>query len=91
MTAKSDHITNLMNDPYVQEAFDNVRNKYRRAWENPSVNDVDVLELRRMLFLIDSVEKDLRQSIADGVVEDYNAAEEERPAFLGNLLWPKKT
>ena len=85
MTAKSDRIKELVNDEHIQGAFENVRNKYRRAWENPQVEDGDVLELRRMLFLIDSVEQDLRQAIADGELEDFRAAEEEQQAFLGDL------
>jgi len=89
MTAKADRIKELLDDPHIVEAFDNVRGYYRRAIEDLNVSDEDSLEARRMLFLLNSVEQDLKKSVDDGLLEDFNATEDERPSFLGEL-WNRK-
>ena len=89
MTAKADRIKELLDDPLLKEAFENVRMHYRRAIEDLNVTDEDSLEARRMLFLLNSVEQDLRKSVQDGLLEDFNATEQERPSFLGDL-WKTK-
>ena len=45
MTAKSDRIRELLDDPHIKEAFENVRDKYRAALENSDIPDDDVLEI----------------------------------------------
>ncbi len=89
MTAKSDRAKELLNDPLIQESFEALRTEYRGAMGNPKVPDDDILELRRMLFLLDKLEKHLNQIVTDGEVEDFHAVEQERPSFLGDL-WQRK-
>ena len=89
MTAKSDRAKQLLSDPTLQEGFEALRSQYRGAMGNPKVPDDDILELRRMLFLLDKLEKHLEQVIAEGELEDFRAVEQERPSFLGDL-WQRK-
>ena len=89
MTAKADRARQLLADPLLQEGFETLRLKYRNAMGNPQVPDEDILELRRMLFLLDKLEVHLNQVIADGELEDFRAVEQERPTFLGDL-WKNK-
>ena len=89
MTAKSDRAKELLSDPLLQEGFEALRHKYRSAMGNPQVPDDDILELRRMLFLLDKLESHLSQVIADGEIEDFRVAEQERPSFLGDI-WNRK-
>ena len=89
MTAKADRARELLNDPLIQEGFEALRKKYRGAMGNPSVSDDDVLELRRMLFLLDHLEKHLELVISDGEFEDFKAVEQERRSFLGEI-WQRK-
>ena len=95
MTAKADRIKELINDPHIKEAFENVRNKYRKLLESDTdatgntITDEDVLEARRMLFLTRKVEQDLEKAIEDGELEDFQANEQKRPT-LGDKLWPRQ-
>lgn len=89
MTAKSDQAKRLLDDPLLQESFEALRVTYRSAMGNPQVPDDDILELRRMLFLLDKLEKHLETVIADGELEDFRAVEQEQPTFLGEL-WQSK-
>lgn len=89
MTAKSDQAKRLLDDPLLQESFEALRVTYRGAMGNPQVPDDDILELRRMLFLLDKLEKHLETVIADGELEDFRAVEQEQPTFLGEL-WQSK-
>jgi len=90
MTAKADRAKQLLDDPLIKESFSKLRLTYSSAMGNPQVSDDDVLELRRMLFLLDKLEKSLIQVIADGELDDFRAVEQERPSFLGDILkWPK--
>ena len=70
MTAKADRARQLLADPLLQEGFETLRLKYRNAMGNPQVPDEDILELRRMLFLLDSPEV-LQFTISDDLVEVY--------------------
>ena len=91
MTAKSDRAKALLDDPILQESFNKLRDDYRGAMGNPQVPDDDILELRRMLFLLDKLEKHLEQIIAEGELEDFRAVEQERPSFLGDIVkWQRK-
>ena len=90
MTAKSDRAREFLSDPLTQGAFEALRETYRQAMGNPKVPDDDILELRRMLFLLDKLEKHFEQIIADGELADFRAVEDERPTFLGDLWQSKK-
>ena len=86
MTAKSDRAKQLLEDPVIKECFSKLRENYRGAMGNPQVPDDDILELRRMLFLLDKLEQSLIEVLADGELEDFRAVEQERPSFLGDIL-----
>lgn len=89
MTAKSDRAKALLNDPLIQESFNALRDEYRGAMGNSEVPDDDILELRRMLFLLDKLEKHLELIVSDGQLADLRAVEQERPSFLGDI-WQRK-
>ena len=82
MTAKSDRIEKLLEDPDLKEAFSSVREHYRDAIELTPLDDNTVLEIRKMLHLLSEVEQDLYRAIQDGQLEDFNAAEEERHSLI---------
>lgn len=90
MTAKADRAKEFLHDPVFQEALENLRDQYRKAFELEKCSDEDALEVRRMLFLTHRIEKHLEQIIAYGELEDFKANEQERPTFLGELKWPRK-
>ena len=91
MTAKSDRAKQLLSDPLIQESFETLRKTYRGVLGNNKVPDEDILEVHRMLLLLDKLEHHLKQVIADGELEDLRAVEDEQPSFLGDILqWPKK-
>jgi len=86
MTAKADRAKELLSDPLFQEALEGVRHEYRKAFESARMSDEDALEIRKMLFLLQRVEKHLNQFVEDGLLEDFRANEQERPSFLGDLI-----
>lgn len=92
MTSKADRVTQLVTNPDLKEAFANVREFYRdKIEESPVSDDTSLLDIRKMLFLLRQVEENLHTSISNGKLEDFTAAEQERPAFLGDLItWRNK-
>ena len=91
MTAQSDRIHKLLNDPELQGGFERLRQQYRDAMCDPKITDEDVLELRRMLLLLTRLEQDLEATLESGHLEDFRAAEKERPAPLGDIFkWRQK-
>ena len=92
MTAKADRIKRLVEDPDLQEAFDNVRNALFTQFAKCKTNDTDTMaDIRKRLHLLDSVEANLHQAIRDGKLEDFKAVEQERPPVLGNIVeWTRK-
>lgn len=78
MTAKSDRAKELLEDPLLQEAFQNVRDAIHRGWANTKPTDHDTKEeWHRRLFTLDSVERNLKQAIQDGKLEDFRAQQQE--------------
>lgn len=90
MTAKADRAKEILDDPIFQESLENLRNEYRSHFEYTKLSDEEALEVRRMLFLTHRLEHHLEKIIADGELSDFRANEQEQPAFLGELRWPKK-
>lgn len=89
MTAKSDRAKEILNDPVIQEAFQALRDRYRSVLGSNSVQDVDILDVHRMLLLLNRLEQHLKQVISSGELDDFRANEDEQPSFLGNLIkWP---
>lgn len=78
MTARSDRAKELLEDPLLQEAFQNVRDAIHRGWAKCNPTDHDAKEeWHRRLFTLDSVEQNLRQAVQDGKYEDF-LAEQKR-------------
>ena len=92
MTEKSDRVQRLMDDPDLKEAFANVRDRLLSAFSSCDCNDTEMMkDIRKRLFLLDLVEKDLMSAIQDGTLEDFHMAEQERPGFLEDLTkWKRK-
>lgn len=92
MTAESDRIRRLLEDPDLQQAFQDVRDKLHEAFASSRTDDVEMLvDIRKRLHLLDAVEQALYVRLETGQLEDFRAAEEERPPFLGDILkWRKK-
>lgn len=90
MTAKADRAREFLNSPVFQEALENLRNQYRKAFESERISDEDANEVRRMLFLTRKLEAHLEAIINAGELEDFRANEQDGPTFLGDLIkWPK--
>jgi len=92
MTAKSDRIKRLVEDEDLKNAFQNVRNMLLNAFTTCKTDDSELMvDIRKRLHLLDSVENSLRTAIQDGKLEDFRTNEQERPPFLGDLTkWRKK-
>ena len=85
MGSKSDRIQELLNNPLLKDAFANVKAHYLeqlgRAPVNGSQENIGfILDLKRMMKLVDEVETDLRLSIQSEKLDEY-----EPPAYLGDL------
>lgn len=89
MTEKADRAQILLNDPLLKEAFDEVRQYWLNRVESLPLDaeqGKDALyDIRKMLFLLRQVEETLERYVSDGQLEDFRAAEQERPGFLGDL------
>ena len=78
MTAKSDRATELMNDPILKEAFENVRQRYRDMIEDsPVSDDTALLDIRKMLHLLQEVRENIQTMIEDGHLQDFRAQQDE--------------
>lgn len=89
MTAKSDRLEKLLQDPDLKEAFENVREHYKSAMCVTPLDDngdTITLKLRKMLHLLDEVEHDLYQAMEHGQIEDFNAQEQEKQSLLRKTL-----
>lgn len=95
MTAKSDRIENLIKDPDLQDAFKVVREFWRDKIEETPLHAKDgdeaLFDIRKMLFLLRSVEEALQTAVEDGHLEDFRVKEQESKGILrGITKWPKK-
>ena len=77
MTAESDRLTELINDPDIKRAFDWVRQGYKDRFDDPSLTDEQVLKLRDLLHVVNQVESDLLSAIEAGEYADYQAELED--------------
>lgn len=84
MTAESDRVKRLIDDPDLQKAFGVVRERYRDLIEEtPVSDDRALLDIRKMLHLLREVEHHLQTAIEDGTLEDFRA--QEQRGFLQDL------
>ncbi|MEM8715456.1 MAG: hypothetical protein AAGE92_06695 [Cyanobacteria bacterium P01_G01_bin.4] len=87
MTEKADRVRELLANPYLQEAFENVRLNYMDMLENAPVNNSDdnvtlILDIKKQLKALEDVKNDLENTVRDGEVQDYRARDN---AYLGDL------
>lgn len=92
ITAKADRCQRLLNDPDLQQAFEDVRQAILQGFsETPPSKTEQLVLWRERLHLLDSVKANLERAIEDGFIERFHAKEQERPPYLGDLLkWRKK-
>lgn len=90
--AKAERCKRLLDDPDLKQAIQDVRDALHQAFARTPVSDTETLvDIRKRLHLLDSVEGNLRQAIQDGQLDAFRVAEDERPPFLGDILaWRKK-
>jgi len=87
VTAQADRVHRLINDPDLKQAFQDVRDALHQAFASTPTNDSEAMvDIRKRLHLLDSVEANLDRAIQDGHLEDFRANEQERAPFLGDLL-----
>lgn len=79
MTAKADRCRELIEDPHLQEAFENVRNYLIQLFTEADSQDVERLQdISKRLNLLEAVKADLEYAIEAGDFEDFKAQQEER-------------
>ncbi len=89
MTAKSDRVKKLLDDPDLQEAFNNVREAIFKGWSQCKPSDHELKEeWHRRLFTLDSIERNLKVAIQEGKLEDFMAAEQEREQKIWKKINP---
>lgn len=89
MTQKSDRIQRLLDDPDLKQAFQDVRDALHQKFATTSTTDADsMVDIRKRLHLLDSVEANLRRAISDGKLLDFRA--EQKPQGLRDKLWTKR-
>lgn len=90
--AKADRCKKLLEDHDLRQAFTDTKNAILRGFsETPPTNGEQLIEWRRRLLALKSVEENLKQAIKDGQLERFRALEQEKPPWLGDLVkWRKK-
>jgi len=79
----------LLQDDDLTEAFQGVRDALFRKFEETSVSDGDtLLDIRKMLHLLDSVRANLEAAVEAGKIEEYEL-EQGKVSFLGDKKWLK--
>lgn len=91
MTAESDRVQKLVNDPDLKQAFQVCRERYRDfIEETPVSDDGALLDIRKMLHLLREVENNLHSAIENGHLEDFRVAEQESKGFLRDIYHARK-
>lgn len=90
--ARAEQCQRLLDDPNLQQAFQSVRDALHQAFAKCPTNDADTMvDIRKRLHLLDSVEQNLRIAIQDGRLEQFRMDEDEKPPFLGDLTkWKRR-
>ena len=79
MTGKADRAQALLDDDTFKSALQDVRQALMERFVNTPPSDTEqLIDTRRYLHLLDSVEANLIQAIEDGHLEDFRIAEKER-------------
>ena len=92
MTAKSDRVKRLMEDQDLKQAFADVEAALFKQFKQCPPSEQETLRvIKERLHLLQSVEANLYQAIEHGEIEDFNAMQDEKPGYLGDILsWRKK-
>jgi hypothetical protein len=89
---RATRVQRLMEDADLIQAFQDVRDALHGKFEQTLVNDGDtLLDIRKMLHLLDSVWANLERAVEDGQLEEANIEEVERykVASLGDKKWQR--
>lgn len=88
---RAERVARLLNDPDLNQAFEDVRQALFQRFLQADVEDASTLrELKHMHTLLASVEANLRQAIQDGTLENFNIQQAERMPHLGDIKsWMK--
>ena len=90
--ARAARAARLLEDPDLKQAFADTRTAILEKFsEIPPSETEQLVECRRLLQLLESVEKNLKLAIREGELSRFRADEETRPSFLGDIMtWNKK-
>lgn len=93
MSEKGDKAKHLMEqlEPYFESVRVHYESQLIDAPVNGSADNVGLLlDLKKMLVLLDDVKADLEADIKAGLLEDFRASEEGQRAFLGDINGRRK-
>jgi hypothetical protein len=80
--AKADRANALLQDPDLQRAFEDVKNRLMQEFAECNQPDEYLIDLKRCITMLGVVRKLLEQSVKDGKLEEFNA---KQPTILGDL------
>jgi len=79
MTAKADRCRELLEDPHLAEAFDNVKAHLIQLFLEADTEDAEKLQdIAKRIKLLDAVKADLEYAVNQGAYEDFKAQQEEQ-------------
>ena len=92
VVAKASRCKKLLDDPDLQQAFQDVRNALHTQFDQIKPTDTEAMvKIKERLHLLESVEQNLKAAIRDGQLEIFRADEQERPPYLGDISkWMSK-
>ena len=89
VTDKAQRVQRLLEDENLIQAFQDVRGALHGKFEQTPVDDGDtLLDIRKMLHLLDSVWANLERAVEDGQLEEANI-EQGKVRILGDKKWLK--
>ena len=84
MTAKADRAKELLNDPLLEEAFDNLRQNLLDGFEACGIDDNDSMrDIKITLALLKGLKQQLVNIISDGTYEDFRANQDSEESLNG--------
>ena len=85
LNERAENAKRILENPVYREAIDGLREHYRDMIENTSMVEAkEVLEVRKMLHLLRTVEQHIEQVLKDGEFEVLQY-QEQKHTFLGDL------
>ncbi len=81
MTGKADRAKEILEDPVVKEAFENLRQYYFERFESLPMVEENIdpqvfMDLRRLLYLLNQIKTDLEKMIQVGNLQDFRVQQE---------------